>query len=65
MTTKKCDPCPFCGNVDKQWIRLVLCEDGEFSVMCGKCGAYGPLKPQKTKAIEAWNCRFIAKELAQ
>ena len=57
----KYQPCPFCGNKDQ--IEIIMCEEGEHSVRCGKCNADGPLKRYKSLAVKFWNTR--RKELAQ
>ena len=51
MTALK--PCPFCGSE-----RTVEKLDGMvFYIRCQDCGAKGPAKTLKPKAIEAWNRR--------
>jgi len=46
-------PCPFCGSE-----RTVEKLDGMvFYIRCQDCGAKGPAKTLKPKAIEAWNRR--------
>ena len=53
----KLKPCPFCGNCDANWMRLLIDEDGEYRVRCAKCNADGPIQKFKTLAIRAWNGR--------
>lgn len=55
-------PCPFCGNHDQDWIEIIMCEEGDYSVRCKKCNADGPLRRYKSLAIKAWNTR---KEVAE
>lgn len=55
-------PCPFCGNSDRDWVRVLIDEEGEKSVRCCKCNATGPIHKFKTLAVRAWNSRKQPKE---
>ena len=48
-------PCPFCGNSDKDWMRVSVDEEREYRVCCAKCSASGPIKKFKAQAVRAWN----------
>ena len=63
-------PCPFCGQTDLlQTDQMVLeydettvsLPDGEpaeeWFVVCGNCGAMGPMSPSAEQAHIAWNRR--------
>lgn len=46
-------PCPFCGSSDVHVIE-------NLDVQCKECDAYGPEKPSREKAVNAWNTRPAA-----
>lgn len=45
-------PCPFCGSSS---IHVI----GNLDVQCQVCDAYGPEKPTREEAVEAWNTRHL------
>ncbi len=57
MANYKFLPCPFCGNGDRQWMRILIDEESEYRVRCAKCNADGPIHKFKTLAVRAWNQR--------
>lgn len=49
-------PCPFCGG--KNLYRHKDSDGlGQTWVWCADCGASGPVKEERSHAIEAWNRR--------
>ena len=56
-------PCPFCGNSDSDWMRVLIDNEKEYRVRCGKCNADGPIQKFKTLAVRAWNSRKHPKEV--
>jgi Lar family restriction alleviation protein len=54
-------PCPFCGNHDQQWMRILINDENEKFVRCCKCNADGPIHKFKTLAVRAWNQRKATK----
>ncbi len=70
MENDKWKACPFCGSTDLlQTDRIgqesegpLACEaneqsEDEWFVVCGDCGAMGPMCPSAEKAQAAWNHR--------
>ena len=70
MENKKLTACPFCGATDLlQTDQMVQETEGplacdpnelpedEWFVVCGDCGAMGPMSPSAEKAQAAWNRR--------
>ncbi len=55
-------PCPFCGNSDQEWFKVLIDEEKEYCVRCCKCHADGPIKRFRTTARKAWNQRKELKE---
>ncbi len=61
MSKQKIQPCPFCGNNDREWLGVLIDEEGEHRVKCGACHAGGPIMRFATTAITAWNERKAPK----
>ena len=53
MTDNELKPCPFCGNKEQDNFIIL---DSE-RVICGRCGAIGPLGKTAEEAKAAWNMR--------
>lgn len=56
--------CQYCG--DKEKLKLVSLNINDWCVICGNCGARGPLEIYKEMAILRWNSRVQeAQEMSQ
>ena len=56
------EPCPFCGQKPNRYWQPLSFTLSMFPWRCGfyvscKCGARGPLRTSKQRAIDAWNVR--------
>lgn len=64
-TTAPLAPCPFCGLTDKDsvapdaYIAAISSHSypGGYRVECEGCGCNGPLNPEHSAALTAWNNR--------
>lgn len=54
--SEKLKTCPFCVGKDLS-IYIKGMGDKKYAVCCNTCGARGGRKPDKKRAIEAWNRR--------
>lgn len=50
-------PCPFCGGTQTRPEQVEAAAGALFEVLCGNCGACGPLKETLGQGIDAWNTR--------
>jgi len=58
--TNELDPCPFCSGccTDKNLFVIETTDTPQlWYVQCDKCGARGPYRPSREKAILSWNNR--------
>lgn len=52
--TPELEPCPFCGG---ETVEAVSEQEPFYCVCCPNCHTQGPAKPERSKAITAWNTR--------
>lgn len=48
-------PCPFCR--ESMFISEYPAYKGKTQIGCNSCGAKGPAKATRSKAVDAWNVR--------
>ena len=46
-------PCPVCGS--RAYLRPSELRPWECRVVCSVCGTFGPLRPTREEAVEAWD----------
>ena len=46
-------PCPVCGS--RAYPRPSELRPWEYRVVCSVCGTFGPLRPTREEAVEAWD----------
>ena len=55
-------PCPFCGNKPGLFMGLVIklfFWRAGWHIECQSCGAEGPKRVTRARAVDAWNARNI------
>jgi len=55
--TIKVKPCPFCSDESNGKIDVKSFASGKYQVVCGNCGAIGPVSDEPEKSLDMWNAR--------